>query len=243
MKDLNEEHRIQKLLGETNNSVLISLLLSFLGVWCLMFDFIINKTGESCDRERLISYCMIHFIVTIVICLILFAYYARGRFVIDKDPLLLFVKAIKVREFYIDILRASTRVIYIYWLPLLLLCLFIFLLSFYSSDFITFLNVFITLLSLYWIVVRKNQEDISLSSPLIFIVCFFILFFTFCVVVSLDIDVTTDKPNYQPKDQIVITLTPRGYVISPDIQYIIYLDDDKKIIKAFEGKNILKVKK
>lgn len=238
MEEQNKLEDASHLLHKIGDGFLLTMLISFTGLWCFLYNFIIGESLNGEDMEKLICYFIIHLIITVFVFFVLVAYYAKARQVIDQAPELLFLRKIKVFGFYLDLVRTSARVLYIYWLPLILVCVYILVTISFMNVFLLVINLFLSLVLLYLISCRKNQEDINLGYPLFVILLFTCIYFFITVCISQGVIVEMDKSSYSPTDSIKITLVSKGYILLPKIQEVEFTVDSKVVVKRmYEGEN------
>lgn len=242
--DTQKNHQDPTILSsKMNNGILLTMLISFVSIWYYMYSLIVEETINEVDFEKLMSYCIIHFVITTFICFILFAYYANALRIVNENPHLIFIEEVKMPEIYKDFLRAGIRVIYIYWLPLLFICMFIMLLTSFANEYILIVNILLVFFLLYWVSCRKDQENYGLHFPVIIISLGFSIFFFTTVIISQEVIIEVDKSSYNVTDSISINLLPKGYMLLPQIKEIEFKEKGKyKVINAFEGKNKFRMK-
>lgn len=91
------------------------------------------------------------------------AYFAKGKKNIEDDYDLIHINKFNMKPIYTDIIRASTRVLYIRWIYLLLLCGLIMLFSLTNNIGFLVISILSTFFSIFLLFCRTNQEAYGLG--------------------------------------------------------------------------------
>jgi hypothetical protein len=187
--------------------------------------------------EKLISYAYVHLIISIIILLLIVAYYAKGIGRTNKNYEYLFERKIRLFKIYIYFIRAAARVLNIYWLYLLLICVLMILLSSLKDYLGILLNSMLVIIAILSVFEKNNQGITSLAFlSIITLFCTVSLFFVLNII-SADIEVETNKCYFDENEMVELRVESKGYIIKPQIEKIIF--DEENDIRIKEGINII----
>lgn len=194
---------INDVLSRLEFSFLISIIIALTGLWYYFYNQIINIFMPSL--------VIIHYLITIYLIMTVFLCFIKGLFIVKND-----------NNKYNNKFQHSLVKIYFYsWLPTIIISIILFCTSIFSLDIsfqLCLLIVFIIICGfLYY--KRKDMAKLwksYLMATLILIPSFFVFVFGLSII-SMSVEIETDKKIYNKGENIYVNLETKGYTFHPVI--------------------------
>lgn len=188
----------------------VTLAGAFTTLWYFLYSTIVESTMEDPLFYMYLSYSIIHFYVTCCLTFSLFFAFIKSRLLAERDPL----------EYY-AVRKITEGVYYTFltsWMPVLIFSILLICgASFHSekTDWIAEGIIAFYVIYLMVILVKELKKDNWYGIILAYLTLGYLIFILIMTVVSANVKITTDKEGYTSEENIIVTLTPQGYIFLP----------------------------
>lgn len=199
----NSEKGAQDIIERLELQLLLAVIIFFVSSWALL-----NKTiCDFTDAEPLNSqmgYILVHYVLTLVLCLCLYITHVKGKYIIDKNS-----NTQNNEKYYDD--RAHYFTLFMKsWFIVLGVSLLILILTPVIHWWWCAIGLFAFFVTIFLLTGFKWK-----TIPLVFcIISFFPLFISTMTLINKQVEIVFDKEYYDIDDKVLITVRSKGYACS-----------------------------
>jgi hypothetical protein len=226
----------QKIIERLELQLLLAVIIFFISGWAVLNKTICNFTeAESLNSQM--GYILVHYVLTIVLCLCLYITYVKGKYIIDTNSI-----NKEKNDYYYSARAKYFRLFMNSWLFILISCLATLALT---SHFSWWLFGIALIVSIFILCCKVDFYPMDAFILVFCIICFFPLFISTMTLVNKHIDIVFDKEYYCIDDDVLITVESKGYACSHKLVCIaentIYPNPDSNLPYDTDG-NLIAVK-